>query len=212
MRPDLPQPDGTAASVGRPRRRAWAGTAAVLASAALVAGAVTASSGLGRTGSEGTTLRGFQIRVLNVSQAAAENRLDGALDALEALERDLDRAAGEGLISAARYRGIDTALEAVRADVTRGLTAQAAAAAEAQAAVSAAQAATVNVTAPEPEPAPAPQPVQLPAEAPAVAPSPEPEPEPELEPEQEPEPAAEEKELPDAAKEAKGKGKGAGKP
>jgi hypothetical protein len=178
----------------------------VLASAALVAGAVTASSGLGATGSEGATLRGFQIRVLNVSQAAAENRLDGALDALEALERDLDRAAGEGLISAARYRGIDTALEAVRADVTRSLTAQASAAAEAQAAVSAAQAATVNVTAPEPVPAP--QPVQLPAEAPAVAPAPEPEPA----AQEEPEPATQEKELPDAAKEAKGKGKGAGKP
>jgi hypothetical protein len=178
----------------------------VLASAALVAGAVTASSGLGATGSEGVTLRGFQIRVLNVSQAAAENRLDGALDALEALERDLDRAAGEGLISAARYRGIDTALEAVRADVTRSLTAQASAAAEAQAAVSAAQAATVNVTAPEPVPAP--QPVQLPAEAPAVAPAPEPGPA----AQEQPEPAAQEKELPDAAKEAKGKGKGAGKP
>jgi outer membrane biosynthesis protein TonB len=159
---------------------------------------------LGGSGSEGATLRGFQIRVLNVSQAAAENRLDGALDALAALERDLDRAAGEGLISAARYRGIDTALEAVRADVTRGLTAQAAAAAEAKAPVSAAQTPTVNVTAPEPEPATAPQPVQLPAEAPAVAPAPEPEPE--------PEPAAEEKDVPDAAKEAKGKGKGAGKP
>lgn len=180
----------------------------MLASAALVAGAVTASSGLGGTGSEGATLRGFQIRVLNVSQAAAENRLDGALDALEALERDLDRAAGEGLISAARYRGIDTALEAVRADVTRSLTAQASAAAEAQAAVSAAQAATVNVTAPGPEPVPAPQPVQLPAEAPAVAPAPEPEPG----AQEEPEPAAQEKDVPDAAKEAKGKAKGAGKP
>ena len=156
-------------------------------------------------GSDGATLRGFQIRVLNVTQAAAENRLDGVLDALEALERDLDLAAGQGSISAARYRGIDAALEAVRADVTRTLTAQSASAADAAAAVAAAETPTVNVAAPEPAPAPEtqpvqPQPVQLQPEAPAAVPGPE------------PEPAPQEQNLPDAAKEAREKGKGAGKP
>lgn len=154
-------------------------------------------------GSDGATLRGFQIRVLNVTQAAAENRLDGVLDALEALERDLDLAAGQGSISAARYRGIDAALEAVRADVTRALTAQSASAADAEAAVAAAETPTVNVAAPEsaPETVPVqPQPVPLQPEAPAAAAGPA------------PEPAPQEQNLPEAAKEAREKGKGAGKP
>jgi hypothetical protein len=174
-----------------------------VAAAALVAGAVSVSPGLGASGSDEATLRGFQIRVLNVTQAAAENRLDGVLDALEALERDLDLAAGQGSISAARYRGIDAALEAVRADVTRTITAQAASAADAKPAVTAAEAPTVNVTVPEaaPEPQQAQsQPVQLQPEAPAAAPVPA------------PEPAPQEQNLPDAAKEAREKSKGAGKP
>lgn len=180
--------------------------AALLATAAIVAGAVTVSSGFTGTDSDPATLRGFQIRVLNVSQAAAENRLDGALDALEALERDLDLAAGEGLISAARYRGISSALEAVRSDVGRGLTAQAAAAADEKAAVSVMETPAVNVAAPEPAPAPAPQPVQLQPQVPAAA-APVPE-----APVLEPESAPQEKELPAAAQEAKSKGKGPGKP
>ncbi len=180
-----------------------------MAAAALVTGAVSVFPGPGTGGSDEATLRGFQIRVLNVTQAAAENRLDGVLDALEALERDLDLAAGQGSISAARYRGIDAALEAVRADVTRTITAQSASAADAEAAVTAAEAPTVNVTIPEPVPVPAPapapeyvqsQPVQLQPEAPAAAPGPA------------PEPAPQEQNLPDAAKEAREKGKGAGKP
>ncbi|PNI07174.1 hypothetical protein CXX84_17580 [Arthrobacter sp. AFG7.2] len=178
--------------------------AALLATAAIVAGAVTVSSGFTGTDSDPATLRGFQIRVLNVSQAAAENRLDGALDALEALARDLDLAAGEGLISAARYRGISSALEAVRSDVGRGLTAQAAAAADEKAAVSVMETPAVNVTAPEP--APAPQQVQLQPQVPAAA-APVPE-----APVLEPESAPQEKELPAAAQEAKSKGKGPGKP
>ena len=170
-----------------------------MAAAALTTAAVTVSPNLGGADSEEATLRGFQIRVLNVTQAAAENRLDGVLDALEALERDLDLAAGQGAISAARYRGIDAALEAVRADVTRTITAQAASAADAKAAVTAAEQPTVNVTAPEPAPAPEPQPVQAQPEAPA-APAPA------------PEPAPQQQDLPGAAKEAREKGKGAGKP
>ncbi|MFJ6283174.1 hypothetical protein ACIQHF_08985 [Pseudarthrobacter oxydans] len=174
-----------------------------MAAATLVAGAVSVSPGMAGAGSDGATLRGFQIRVLNVTQAAAENRLDGVLDALEALERDLDLAAGQGSISAARYRGIDAALEAVRADVTRTLTAQSASAADAAAAVAAAETPTVNVAAPEPAPAPDTQPVQsqpvpLQPEAPAAAAGPA--------------PAPQEQNLPEAAKEAREKGKGAGKP
>lgn len=176
-----------------------------MAAAALVTGAVSVFPGPGTGGSDEATLRGFQIRVLNVTQAAAENRLDGVLDALEALERDLDLAAGQGSISAARYRGIDAALEAVRADVTRTITAQSASAADAKAAVTTAEAPAVIAATPEPVPAPAPeymqsQPVQLQPEAPAAPPGPA------------PEPAPQQQNLPDAAKEAREKGKGAGKP
>jgi hypothetical protein len=188
----------------RPQRRAWAGVAAALAAAALTA-AVVVSPAFGGADSDEATLRGFQIRVLNITQAAAENRLDGVLDAVEALERDLDLAAGQGSISAARYRGIDAALEAVRADVSRTITARAASATDAKAAVTAAETPTVNVTAPETAPEAAPetmaeqQPVQPQPEAPA-APAPA------------PEPAPQQQDLPDAAKEAREKGKGAGRP
>lgn len=206
MPPDHLLPGGAQGSPPRrPHRRSWTGLAAAVAAAALVAGAVSVSPGMAGAGSDGATLRGFQIRVLNVTQAAAENRLDGVLDALEALERDLDLAAGQGSISAARYQGIDAALEAVRADVTRTLTAQSASAADAAAAVAAAETPTVNVAAPEPAPAPDTQPVQsqpvpLQPEAPAAAAGPA------------PEPAPQEQNLPEAAKEAREKGKGAGKP
>ncbi|CAN7490519.1 hypothetical protein LJR013_003424 [Pseudarthrobacter oxydans] len=204
MPPDHLLPGGAQGSPPRrPHRRSWTGLAAAVAAAALVAGAVSVSPGMAGAGSDGATLRGFQIRVLNVTQAAAENRLDGVLDALEALERDLDLAAGQGSISAARYRGIDAALEAVRADVTRALTAQSASAADAEAAVAAAETPTVNVAAPEsaPETVPVqPQPVPLQPEAPAAAAGPA------------PEPAPQEQNLPEAAKEAREKGKGAGKP
>ena len=208
MPPDHLQPGGAQGSPpGRPHRRSWAGLAAAVTAAALVTGAVSVFPGPGTGGSDEATLRGFQIRVLNVTQAAAENRLDGVLDALEALERDLDLAAGQGSISAARYRGIDAALEAVRADVTRTITAQSASAADAKAAVTTAEAPALIVATPEPEPVPAPapeyvqsQPVQLQPEAPAAAPGPA------------PEPAPQQQNLPDAAKEAREKGKGAGKP
>ncbi|MFB9403784.1 hypothetical protein [Pseudarthrobacter polychromogenes] len=204
MPPDHLQPGGAQGSPpGRPHRRFWAGLAAAAAAAALVTGAVSVFPGLSTAGSDEATLRGFQIRVLNVTQAAAENRLDGVLDALEALERDLDLAAGQGSISAARYRGIDAALEAVRADVTRTITAQSASAADAKAAVTTAEAPAAIVATPEPEPVPEyvqSQPVQLQPEAPAAAPVPA------------PEPAPQEQNLPDAAKEAREKGKGVGKP
>jgi hypothetical protein len=97
---------------------------------AAVVFAVTA--GLRTADADETTLRGFQIRVLSISQAAAENRMDGALAALQALESDLDAAARDGRISAARLRGIETALEAVRTDITTQLTPPADAAASAE--------------------------------------------------------------------------------
>lgn len=210
MRPDFRQPhEAHGSSPRRPRRKPWAVLLALPAVGALVAGGYFASTGLRGPDSDQATLQGFQIRVLNVSQAAAENRLDGALDALEALERDLDDAAGRGLISAARYRGIDTALETVRADVTRTITAQSAAAEEAKAALTVAEAPPVIV----PEPVPEPQPVQPQPVAPvAPAPVPVPTPQDQDQDKDQEQDQAQDQDLPDAAKEAKGKGKGAGKP
>ncbi|WP_314213124.1 mucin-associated surface protein [Pseudarthrobacter equi] len=79
-------------------------------------------------------MRGFQIRVLSISQAAAENRLEGALAALQGLEDDLDRAALDGRITAPRLRGIESALGEVRADITGQLESRAAVAGTAAAA------------------------------------------------------------------------------
>jgi hypothetical protein len=175
-------------------RQSWAGLVAVLAAAGLVAGAFFVSAAVRGPDSDEATLQGFQIRVLNVSQAAAENRLDGALAALEALEKDLEAAAGGGLVSASRYRGIEAALSAVRADITRHIEAQAAVAAVATASA-------VAAGTPTPDTAVT-QPVQPQPDTPAVAPAPE----------AVPEPAPQGPEIPDAAKDAKGKGKGGGKP
>jgi hypothetical protein len=143
--------------------------------------------------SDEATLRGFQIRVLNISQAAAESRMDGALAALQALEKDLDAAARDGRISAPRLLGIETALEAVRTDITGQLAAPAPSSGTAGLAgppVAAPVDPTVTQTQPiQPvsgEQAPAPQPVPV--------------------------PAAQEAAPPEAAKDAKGKGKGQGKP
>lgn len=106
-------------------------TAAAVAAVAAVVFAVTA--GLRTGDADEATLRGFQIRVLSISQAAAENRMDGALAALQALESDLDAAARDGRISAARLMAIETALEAVRTDITTQLTPPADAAGSAEA-------------------------------------------------------------------------------
>lgn len=89
--------------------------------ASLVAGA--ASTGPGRT--DQSLLRGFQIRVLGISQAAAENRMDGALAAIQALEKDLGEAASSGQLSADRYNAIESALATVRADITAHVAATA---------------------------------------------------------------------------------------
>lgn len=193
MPPEAPEPRPAEGALQVFRRRSiWAGLAAVLAAAAVAAGAFLGSPAFRGPDSDLATLQGFQIRVLNVTQAAAENRLDGALAALDALEKDLDAAAGGGVISVSRYRGIEAALSAVRADITRTVEAQASAAAVATAAAAAAETPTADAAATQP------QPVQPQPETPAVVPAPE--------------PVSQGPVLPDAAKDAKGKGKGAGKP
>ena len=96
------------------RRRAHA---LIILCCTLVAAALVAGAAGTRPVDDDSVLRGFQIRVLSISQAAAENRLDGALTALQALEKDLGDAAGAGRLSAARYRGIETALSAVKSDI-----------------------------------------------------------------------------------------------
>jgi hypothetical protein len=178
----------------RPKRlRAWRAAAALVAVAGLAAALFAATPLLRPKDSDEGTLRGLQVRVLTISQAAAENRLDGALAALDALEKDLNDAAGQGQISLSRYRGIEAAVESVRADITGRI-----------AAVSAAVAPTPGTadTSAAPEPAQAQQPVQVEPRQPVVVQAPAPA----------PAPVQAEPVLPKPAKEAKGKGKGQGKP
>ncbi|WP_324645177.1 hypothetical protein [Pseudarthrobacter sp. LT1] len=195
MRPDPEKPAGPAparASTPVPRRRVRALMILCCALvAALVAGAAAARPG----GTDDDVLRGFQIRVLSISQAASENRMDGALAALQALEKDLGEAAAAGRVSAARYRGIEDALSAVRADIATQVAAASAPAAPAPEPAGGA-----------PAPAPAladtagtgPSPVAPVVEAVAPAPAPAPE--------------APGSQRSDTAKEAKGKGRSQGKP
>ena len=155
-----------AAPVRRPRTRALIVLCCTLAAAALVAGA----AGFRAADTDETVLRGFQIRVLSISQAAAENRMDGALAALQALEKDLGDAAAAGRLSAARYRGIETALSAVKADITRQVAAVAPPATPAPDQDAAAPT-LAGTAASEPAPAPAPADAAVPAVAPAPAPA-----------------------------------------
>jgi len=179
---------------GKPRLkrgRTWQAAMALIAVAGLAAALFAAVPLLRQADSDEGTLRGLQVRVLNISQAAAENQMDGALAALEALEKDLDDAAGQGRISLSRYRGINAAVESVRADITGRI-----------AAVSAAVAPTTGIpdAAAAVELEKAQQPVQVEAQPPVLAPAPA------------PAPVQAEPVLPEPAKEAKGKGKGQGKP
>ncbi|UKA68625.1 hypothetical protein LFT44_09675 [Arthrobacter sp. FW306-05-C] len=180
------------------RRRRLRGLIALcctLVAAALVVGA----AGIRSADADENVLRGFQIRVLSISQAAAENRMDGALAALQALEKDLGDAAAAGRLSAARYRGIETALSAVKSDLATKVAAAAAPPApEPGAAAPAPSDSTPLADTDQSGPVPAPVEPAVPAVAPA------------------PEPAAD---VPgdqrsDTAKEAKdkNKGKGQGKP
>ena len=158
----------------------------IAVAASLVAGA--AATGPGRT--DQSLLRGFQVRVLGISQAAAENRMDSALAALQALENDLGKAAADGRLSAERYNGIESALASVRADIT----AQVAAVAPPEA--SGADAAAADLSGAPVDTGP------VPAEPAVAAVAPEPVPAPDA-------PGAGRS---NTAKEAKGKGKGQGKP
>ncbi|VXB27387.1 conserved hypothetical protein [Arthrobacter sp. 9AX] len=192
MPPEAPGPAGDkAAKPGRKNLWLWPAAVALTAAAGLAVAVYAAPALLRPADSEGT-LRGLQIRVLNISQAAAENRMDGALAALEALEKDLNEAAGQGRISLSRYRGIEAAVKDVRADITGQLAAVAATAEVPAATVS-------DTSAPAlPE---APQQAQqvAPVAPPAIVPAPR--------------PGRQEPVWPAPAKDGKeGKGKGKGKP
>lgn len=178
----VPRPAGR---VFPPGGRRTAAFIAFLAAGALALAAIPA---LRNAEPNEAALRGLRIRVLAITQAAAEDRIDGALDALAALERDLDEAAGSGLISAARFKGIDAALEAVRADLMRESDAGAAAAKTSVAAPSPTATPTPTISSPPPAPIPA-QPGVVQAPEPAAKPGP-----------------------PADVQEPKGKAKGAGKP
>jgi hypothetical protein len=58
--------------------------------------------------------RQLQSRLPEVRKAAAGNDYGRALGLLELLRKDLDKAAGDGKMTFARYQGISTALEDVR--------------------------------------------------------------------------------------------------
>lgn len=168
MRLDRPATAAVRPAAPRSARRLLAAGVALGAAAAIAAVVFAATAGVRTADSDETTLRGFQIRVLSISQAAAEHRMDGALAALQALENDLDAAARDGKISAPRLRGIESALEAVRSDLTIQLASSAAAPSvtapdtEGSSAADTAQEQALPVEPVSSEPAPAP-----PAPAPA---------------------------------------------
>lgn len=76
---------------------------------------------------------------MGVSQAAAGNDPAGGLAALDALEKDLAAAVGNGEVSDERRRSIMTAAAAVRADLTTAKAVAEAAAAKAAQEAAAAQ-------------------------------------------------------------------------
>lgn len=167
---------------------------AVLLAVGVTAAVLAMYAGQRDDTAEQSTLRGFQIRVLSISQAAAENRLDGAMTALQGLEQDLDSAARDGRISAPRLRGIEAALDTVRTDITGQLESRAAASGTA-AATGTAPTADIPAAPQTGAAAPEPQVVQPAADSPAPVPAVEQQPE-----------------LPAAATEPQGKAKGRNKP
>jgi hypothetical protein len=184
--------EASLAPIRRRRVRGLIALCCTLVAAALVVGA----AGLRSSDADENVLRGFQIRVLSISQAAAENRMDGALSALQALEKDLADAAAAGRLSAARYRGIETALAAVRADIAPQVAAAASPAAPPSTEPESGAAAAPLADTAQSEPLSAPAEPVVPAVAPAPAPVAQ-------------GPGSQRS---DTAKEAKGKGKGQGKP
>ena len=195
MPPEVQKPAGPeAAGASAPvTRRRGVRALMVLCGAVLAAALVAGAAAVHPADTDANVLRGFQIRVLSISQAASENRMDGALAALQALEKDLGEAAAAGRVSAARYRGIENALSAVRADIATQVAAASAAEPPAAAPEAGAAAPALADTAQD---GPSPADPVVPAVAPAPAPAPE----------------APGSQRSDTAKEAKGKGKSQGKP
>ncbi|WP_175317361.1 hypothetical protein [Pseudarthrobacter sp. C4D7] len=187
-----PAPEG--ASTPAPRRRRV--RALIILSCALIAALVAGAAAVRPGSMDDDVLHGFQIRVLSISQAASENRMDGALAALQALEQDLNAAAAGGQVSAARYVGITDALAAVREDITSRM---AAAAASEPAAVPDSAEATDAATVAAPEAAVQDVPASVDPIVPVVVPAPAPGPD------------AHGQQRSTTAKEAKGKGKDKGK-
>ena len=182
-----------------PLRRRRAHALIVLCCTLVAAALVVGAAGIRSADDDENVLRGFQVRVLSISQAAAENRMDGALAALQALEKDVGDAAAAGRLSAARYRGIETALSAVKSDIaTKVGSAAAPPAAEPSAAAPAGSDTNQLADTAQSESVPAPVEPAVPAVAPAPAPA----------------AAVPGDQRSDTAKEArdKNKGKGQGKP
>ena len=153
-----------------PLRRRRAHALIVLCCTLVAAALVVGAAGIRSADDDENVLRGFQVRVLSISQAAAENRMDGALAALQALEKDVGDAAAAGRLSAARYRGIETALSAVKSDIaTKVGSAAAPPAAEPSAAAPAGSDTNQLADTAQSEPVPAPLPAVAPAPAPAAA-------------------------------------------
>ncbi|MDQ0672675.1 hypothetical protein QFZ36_000236 [Pseudarthrobacter siccitolerans] len=193
MPPEALAPAGGTGGPGRKGFRLRRALAALAGSACVGLALYAASPLLHPADAQDGTLRGLQIRVLNISQAAAENRMDGALAALDALEKDLDDAASQGLISLSRYRGIEAAVADVRADITQ----LAAVSAAGVPAATASDASTPDAPAQPQEPSPAEPEQSTVVPAPSVV---------------QPEPVLPGPVPPDPANEAKGKAKGKAKP
>lgn len=101
--------------------------------------------------------RQFQARVLSITQAAAANDDATALKSLDDLIAQLDAATADGKVSFKRHQSIQSAIDAVRADLTAQAQAKAkaqadqAAAAAAKAAADAAAAAAASQAATAPD-------------------------------------------------------------
>jgi hypothetical protein len=132
--------------------------------ALLAAGFLSACASTGN-GLQREAAAQLEARVLEVTQASAQNDPTSALKALEGLEADLSALQAKGQVSGDRRRSITTVATAVRADLNEVLAAQQQAAAKAAeeariAAGQAAQSPSPTAEAPAPQPAPAPAPAQ----------------------------------------------------
>lgn len=96
----------------------------VLAGASLVLGLATGCQASPPDISDETAAQ-FQSRVLAVSTAVADGGYAAALDALTALQAELDAAAADGSLSFARHQRIEAAMALVRADIQAAIDAQA---------------------------------------------------------------------------------------